>query len=180
MGHSVGRWEGETLVVEVTELIDQTWLDRSGNFHSGALTVTERYTPVTPYHIEYEATITDAEVFTEPWTIKLPLYLPREDDVFPSRRGRALRRSGPATAGSCFIGTATRCGWWRWRPGLTSSRGAPTCYSRHNLEGNGNPNYDVSLDSQQFLMVRGEADETPELNVVLNWHQELLERVPIP
>ena len=67
MGHSVGRWEGETLVVEVTELIDQTWLDRSGNFHSGALTVTERYTPVTPYHIEYEATITDAEVFTEPW-----------------------------------------------------------------------------------------------------------------
>ena len=74
MGHSAGRWEGETLVVEVTELIDQTWLDRSGNFHSGAMTVTERYTPVTPYHIEYEATITDAEVFTEPWTIKLPLY----------------------------------------------------------------------------------------------------------
>jgi hypothetical protein len=74
MGHSVGRWEGDTLVVEVTELIDQTWLDRSGNFHSSAMTVTERYTPITPYHIEYEATITDPEVFTEPWTIKLPLY----------------------------------------------------------------------------------------------------------
>ena len=42
----------------------------------------------------------------------------------------------------------------------------------YNLEGNGNPNYDVSLDSQQFLMVRGEADETPELNVVLNWFEE--------
>ena len=74
MGHSVGRWEGDTLVVEVTELMEQTWLDRSGNFHSGAMTVTERYTPVTPYHIDYEATITDPEVFTEPWTIKLPLY----------------------------------------------------------------------------------------------------------
>ena len=74
MGHSVGRWEGDTLVVEVTELIEQTWLDRSGNHHSGMMTVTERYTPVTPYHIDYEATITDPEVFTEPWMIKLPLY----------------------------------------------------------------------------------------------------------
>ena len=74
MGHSVGRWEGDTLVVEVTELIDQTWLDRSGNYHSGMMTVTERYTPVTPYHIDYEATITDPEVFSEPWTIKVPLY----------------------------------------------------------------------------------------------------------
>ena len=74
MGHSVGRWDGDTLVVEVTELIEQTWLDRSGNFHSGAMTVTERYTPITPYHMEYEATINDPEVFTEPWTIALPLY----------------------------------------------------------------------------------------------------------
>ena len=79
MGHSVGRWEGDTLVVEVTELIDQTWLDRSGNYHSGAMTVTERYTPVTPHHIEYEATIDDPEVFTEPWTIALPLYKRMEE-----------------------------------------------------------------------------------------------------
>ena len=79
MGHSVGRWEGDTLVVEVTELIDQTWLDRSGNFHSGQMTVVERYTPVTPYHIDYEATITDPEVFTEPWTIRLPLYKRMEE-----------------------------------------------------------------------------------------------------
>ncbi len=74
MGHSVGRWEGDTLVVEVSELNDQTWLDRSGNFHTGAMTVTERYTPLSPYHILYEATITDPEVFSEPWTISLPLY----------------------------------------------------------------------------------------------------------
>ena len=79
MGHSVGRWEGDTLVVEVTELIDQTWLDRSGNYHSSAMTVTERYTPITPHHIEYEATIDDPEVFTEPWTIALPLYKRMEE-----------------------------------------------------------------------------------------------------
>ena len=79
MGHSVGRWEGDTLVVEVTELIDQTWLDRAGNFHSGALRVTERYTPLTPHHLQYEATIEDAEVFTEAWTISLPLYRRMEE-----------------------------------------------------------------------------------------------------
>ena len=79
MGHSVGRWDGDTLVVEVSELIEQTWLDRSGNFHSGGMTVTERYTPITPYHIEYEATITDPDVFTEPWTIALPLYKRMEE-----------------------------------------------------------------------------------------------------
>jgi len=79
MGHSVGRWDGDTLVVEVNELIEQTWLDRSGNFHSGGMTVTERYTPITPYHIEYEATITDPDVFTEPWTIALPLYKRMEE-----------------------------------------------------------------------------------------------------
>tara|TARA_Y100000588_G_C14210072_1_gene906321 strand:- start:984 stop:1946 length:963 start_codon:yes stop_codon:yes gene_type:complete len=79
MGHSVGRWEGDTLVVEVNELIGDTWLDRSGNFHSGGMTVTERYTPITPYHIDYEATITDPDVFTEPWTIKLPLYKRMEE-----------------------------------------------------------------------------------------------------
>jgi hypothetical protein len=79
MGHSVGHWEGDTLVVEVTEQIDQTWLDRSGNYHSGAVRVVERYTPVTPYHMQYEATIEDSEIFTEPWAISLPLYRRMEE-----------------------------------------------------------------------------------------------------
>ena len=79
MGHSVGRWEGDTLVVEVTELMDQTWFDRSGNYHSDALRVVERYTPITPYHLQYEATIHDPAVFTEPWTISLPLYRRMEE-----------------------------------------------------------------------------------------------------
>jgi hypothetical protein len=74
MGLSRGRWEGETLVVDVTDFNDQTWFDRAGNFHSDALHVTERYTPVSPYHVMYEATIEDSKVFTRPWTIRMPLY----------------------------------------------------------------------------------------------------------
>jgi hypothetical protein len=74
MGWSRGRWEGETLVVEVTDLNGATWFDRAGNFHSDALTVVERYTPLSPYHLMYEATIEDPEVFTRPWTIRMPLY----------------------------------------------------------------------------------------------------------
>ena len=79
MGNSHGRWEGDTLVVEVTDLIGETWFDRSGNFHSEALQVTERYTPITPYHMQYEATIEDPDVFSEPWTISLPLYRRMEE-----------------------------------------------------------------------------------------------------
>ncbi|MSO29698.1 MAG: hypothetical protein EXQ48_01975 [Acidobacteria bacterium] len=74
MGWSRGRWEGETLVVEVTDFNDQTWFDRAGNFHSEALHVVERYTPIDPYHLMYEATIEDPKVFTRPWTLKMPLY----------------------------------------------------------------------------------------------------------
>ena len=74
MGYSVGRWEGDTLVVDVTGLIDQSWLDRAGNFHSDALHVVERYTPASPYHLNYEATIEDKKVFTRPWKISFPLY----------------------------------------------------------------------------------------------------------
>ncbi len=74
MGWSVGHFEGDTLVVRVTDQVAQTWLDRAGNFHSEALVVTERYTPIGPDHIRYEATLEDPEVFTRPWTISMPLY----------------------------------------------------------------------------------------------------------
>jgi hypothetical protein len=74
MGHSVGRWDGDTLVVEVTNLTDATWFDRSGNFHSDAVKVTERYTPMSRDAIRYEATIEDPQVFTRPWKISMPLY----------------------------------------------------------------------------------------------------------
>jgi hypothetical protein len=74
MGWSRGRWDGDTLVVEVTDFNEDTWFDRAGNFHSDALKVTERYTPESPSHLMYEATIEDPKVFTKPWTIRMPLY----------------------------------------------------------------------------------------------------------
>ena len=74
MGHSRGRWEGDTLVVEVNSFNDQTWFDRAGNFHSNAMVVVERFTPGGADRIDYEATIEDPNVFTRPWTIRMPLY----------------------------------------------------------------------------------------------------------
>ena len=74
MGYSLGRWEGSTLVVEVTDQVADTWFDASGNFHSGELKIVERYTPVNDDRMDYEATIEDPQVFTAPWTIKMPLY----------------------------------------------------------------------------------------------------------
>ena len=74
MGHSVGHWDGDTLVVEVTAQNDQTWFDRAGNFHSDALHVIERYTPLSADALTYEATIEDPKVFSRPWKISMPLY----------------------------------------------------------------------------------------------------------
>jgi hypothetical protein len=74
MGWSVGRWEGDTLVVDVTGLNDKTWFDRAGNFHSDALHLVERYTPASPEVLRYEAMIEDPKVFTRPWKMSFPLY----------------------------------------------------------------------------------------------------------
>ena len=74
MGHSVGRWEGDTLVVNVTSFNGKNWFDRAGNFHSAALKLVERYTPITSDAIRYEVTIEDPEVFTRSWKISMPLY----------------------------------------------------------------------------------------------------------
>jgi hypothetical protein len=74
LGQSVGRWEGDTLVVDTRWFAKPVWLDRSGNFYSPGAVVTERYTPTSPYHMRYEATIEDPSVFTRPWKISMPLY----------------------------------------------------------------------------------------------------------
>jgi hypothetical protein len=74
MGQSVGHWEGDTLVIDVKGMIDSSWFDRSGNFHSDALHVVERYTRTSPDVISYEATIEDPNVFTRPWKMSMPLY----------------------------------------------------------------------------------------------------------
>jgi hypothetical protein len=81
LGDSRGRWEGETLVVDVAFFNDQTWFDRAGNFHSDALHVVERYTPAGPDHLMYEALIEDPKVFTRPWKMSMLLYRHKEKDV---------------------------------------------------------------------------------------------------
>ena len=74
MGQSVGKWEGDTLVIDVTGFNDQSWFDRAGNFHSDKLHVVERYTRTAPDVLTYEATIDDPTVFTRPWKMSMPLY----------------------------------------------------------------------------------------------------------
>jgi hypothetical protein len=74
MGDSRGRWEGDTLVVDVVHFNDQTWFDRAGNHHSEELHVIERYTLMSADHINYEVTIEDPRVFTQPWKMRMPLY----------------------------------------------------------------------------------------------------------
>jgi hypothetical protein len=81
MGQSVGHWEGDTLVVDVTGLDERTWFDRAGDFHSDALHVVERYTPLGPDTLSYEATIEDPKVFSRPWKIRMPLYRHVEKDA---------------------------------------------------------------------------------------------------
>jgi hypothetical protein len=81
MGHSVGHWEGDRLVVNVNSFNDKTWFDRAGNFHSDALHVTERFSLLTPDVIWYEATVEDPNVFAHPWRIAMPLYRRMEPNI---------------------------------------------------------------------------------------------------
>lgn len=92
MGWANGRWEGNTLVIENTAFIEPpvlrpgeppigSWLDRTGNFHSAALRVVERFIPLDATHLTYEATLEDPNVYTRPWTISMPLYRRMEKDA---------------------------------------------------------------------------------------------------
>jgi hypothetical protein len=69
LGDSVGRWDGDTLVVDVTGFNEDTWLTGVGTVHSDQLRVTERYTRDTFGTIRYEVTLEDPEVFTKPWHV---------------------------------------------------------------------------------------------------------------
>ena len=81
LGDSRGRWEGNTLVVDVVYFTDQTWFDRAGNFHSDGLHLVERFTPQGPDHINYEVTVEDSNVFSRPWTMRMVLYRRKEPNV---------------------------------------------------------------------------------------------------
>lgn len=81
MGTSNGHWEDNTLVVDVMGFNEHLWLDRAGNFASDSLHVVERWTPVSPYHLRYEATIEDPNVFTQPWNMSFMLYRNVEENA---------------------------------------------------------------------------------------------------
>jgi hypothetical protein len=74
MGDSRGRWEGDTLVVDSVDFNDQTWFDKAGNFHSDALHVIERFTPIDQDHLDYGVTIEDPKVYTRPWKMNMIIY----------------------------------------------------------------------------------------------------------
>jgi len=74
MGQSYGKWDGDTFVIEVTGLLPDTWLDRSGNIHGSTTKVVERWTRTSDHTMRYEAEITDEEVYTKPWKIAFNLY----------------------------------------------------------------------------------------------------------
>ena len=75
LGRSAGRWEGDTLVVRtIGPYYRSVTLDRAGNFMSPNAELIERYTAISPYHLRYEATITDPETFTRPWKVSMPIH----------------------------------------------------------------------------------------------------------
>jgi len=81
MGWSNGHWEGDTLVVDVTGLNEDSWFDRAGDFHSNKLHVVERFTPRSPDTLMFEATIEDPLTFSRPWKMSMPLYRRVEKDA---------------------------------------------------------------------------------------------------
>lgn len=81
MGHSEGKWDGDTLIVNVSRFNDRTWFSRAGDFHSDALRLEERFTPITPDALRYEVTVEDPNVFTRPWKMKMVLYRQLDENV---------------------------------------------------------------------------------------------------
>jgi hypothetical protein len=81
MGWSNGSWDGDTLVVDVTGMVEDTWFDRAGDYHSDALHLTERYTPTSPNTLLYEVTVDDPKVYTRPWKMSMPLYRRTEKNM---------------------------------------------------------------------------------------------------
>ena len=82
LGDSIGRWDGDTLVVDVVGFNEKTWLAGTGTIHSDKLHVVERYTRDTPDSIVYDVTIEDPVVFTKPW---------RQQEILHLRPGERIR-----------------------------------------------------------------------------------------
>jgi hypothetical protein len=84
MGYSVGRWDGDTLVVESNGYNDRTWLDRDGHAHTEALRMTERYRRRDFGHMDIEVTLNDPAVYARPWTVALTANLVTDTEMLES------------------------------------------------------------------------------------------------
>ena len=118
MGNSRGAWQGNSLVVDVTNLNGLNWLDQVGNFFSNNAHVVERFTLADANTIDYEATIDDAKVFTRPWTIRLPLRRARPaggDKYADETWENACHEGNEATAHNRALG-------FKWFRGVTPPR----------------------------------------------------------
>ena len=78
LGDSRGRWDGDTLVVDVVDFNGETWLDHAGNHHSDAMHVVEQFSFIDSDHLAYNATIDDPKVFSQPWTLRMVFYRHKE------------------------------------------------------------------------------------------------------
>jgi len=78
-GDSIGRWEGDTLVVETTNMNGKTWLNEVGEVVSHAQKIVERFAPIADGKMTYRATVSDPIPYTKPWTIELPLNRENEE-----------------------------------------------------------------------------------------------------
>lgn len=97
LGDSVAHWDGDSLVVDVTNLQPETWLDSARHTHSDALHVVERYTRTGPDTLAYEATLEDPKTYSKPWKIAMPLHRItepgfelREQECIEGDSGRAI------------------------------------------------------------------------------------------
>jgi hypothetical protein len=81
LGYSVGRWDGDTLVVDTAGFNDKSWLDAAGHPHSEALRVEERFRRRDFGHLDLQVTVDDPEMYTKPVTIKVTELLIPDGDV---------------------------------------------------------------------------------------------------
>jgi len=81
MGYSVGRWEGDTLVVESSGFTDRSWLDYDGHPHTEALRIVERYRRRDIGHLDVDVTFEDPGAYVKPWTVSVPLELFPDTEV---------------------------------------------------------------------------------------------------
>ena len=99
MGYSVGRWDGDTLVVETNGFSERTWLDWDGHPHSEHLRTTERYRRRDVGHMEVQLTLDDPTIYAKPWTVTIPLELVVDTEMLevrlPGERKRSLQDGQP-------------------------------------------------------------------------------------